>query len=71
MKQLLTVQDVAQMLQLSVRKIWEMRDCGHLPSPVRFGRSVRWRQSDIEAWIADGCPVLRGNRKGKGFFNGK
>jgi len=29
------------------------------PEPIRLGRRVLWRRSDIEAWVASGfrCPV--------------
>ncbi len=25
------------------------------PKPIRLGRRVLWRRSDIEAWVANGC----------------
>ena len=27
-----------------------------VPPPVRIGRATRWRLSEIELWIAAGCP---------------
>jgi predicted DNA-binding transcriptional regulator AlpA len=32
---------------------------GKAPQAVRIGRSVRWRRSDINRWIAEGCPPCR------------
>ena len=29
---------------------------GQIPEPIRFGRRLRWRTSDILAWVEDGCP---------------
>jgi predicted DNA-binding transcriptional regulator AlpA len=44
-------------LATSVRSIWRYRSSGHLPKPVQVGQgAIRWRQSDIEQWIALGCP---------------
>jgi predicted DNA-binding transcriptional regulator AlpA len=37
---------------------------GRFPIPIRLGRHcVAWRRSDIERWVADGCPFLPGDRK--------
>ena len=46
----------ARMCGKSVRtwRIWHSG--GLVPSPVRIGRSVLWRQQDLEAWVAAGCP---------------
>ncbi|NLE38405.1 MAG: hypothetical protein GX621_10310 [Pirellulaceae bacterium] len=33
-----------------------MDQAGKLPSPVRVGRGLRWRVSEIDAWLAAGCP---------------
>jgi excisionase family DNA binding protein len=53
---LMTVKDIAKKLQLSPRSIWRMVNTGKMPAPVRLIRSVRWKRSDIEQWIAFGCP---------------
>lgn len=29
---------------------------GRIPAPVRLGRAVRWRASELAAWCAAGCP---------------
>jgi predicted DNA-binding transcriptional regulator AlpA len=29
------------------------------PAPLRLSKLVRLRRSDIEQWIADGCPRCR------------
>lgn len=56
---LMTVTEVAALLGISTRGVWRFRDMGKLPAPVQLGRLVRWRQSDLTAWIADGCPDCR------------
>jgi len=58
---LLDVNDVATMLRCSPRTIYRLSDSRLMPPPVRLLSLVRWRKSEIEAWIADGCP-----RCGKG-----
>jgi predicted DNA-binding transcriptional regulator AlpA len=55
---LLDVKAVAAHLSVSVRQVWKFRDAGRIPQPIRLGRSVRWRASDIEQWLADACPAV-------------
>lgn len=40
--------------QVTIRK-WQTS--GKIPAPVRIGRAVKWRLTEIEAWIAAGCPA--------------
>ncbi|MCH7753444.1 MAG: helix-turn-helix domain-containing protein [Planctomycetes bacterium] len=58
---LLTADDVAELLNISLRTI--RRYCSQqmmIPEPVRVGpRNVRWRPQDIEDWIEQGCPPCR------------
>lgn len=53
---LLSVKQVAQIVASSERTLWRLSDSGQMPSPVRIGRSVRWRRSDILRWVELGCP---------------
>ncbi len=56
-EKLLTAQAIAEKLSLSKRAIFRMRSVGLICSPVKVGvGAIRWRQSDIEQWIAMGCP---------------
>ena len=56
-EKLLTAQAIAEKLSLSKRAIFRMRSAGLICSPVKVGAgAIRWRQSDIEQWIAWGCP---------------
>lgn len=53
---LLTAQAIAEKLSLSKRAVFRMRGAGLICSPVKVGAgAIRWRQSDIEQWIAFGC----------------
>lgn len=56
---LVSAQMLAKRLQLSVRTLWRLRSAGKLPKPVRLGGSVRWRVTDINAWVDAGCPGLQ------------
>lgn len=55
-KLLLRAAEVGALIGASERWIWDKVNAGKLPKPVRMGRFVRWRRSDIEAWIEAGCP---------------
>lgn len=54
---LLSANQVAEMLNISIRTLWRLRAAGKLPAPVRLGGSVRWRIDAIQAWIEAGCPA--------------
>ena len=54
----LTTKELTKILGLGKTKIDTMRAEGHMPEPVKIGRAVRWRRSEIERWINDGCPTL-------------
>ena len=57
---LMTIKDVSKLLALSSRQCSRLRDSGQMPPPVKIGgRSVRWRNTDLEAWVEAGCPDVR------------
>jgi excisionase family DNA binding protein len=51
-----TAQEVADLLQVSLRQVWVMRDSGAIPAPFQVGRLVRWSRAVVDGWIASGCP---------------
>jgi predicted DNA-binding transcriptional regulator AlpA len=55
---LLTVEEVAALLTISVRSVWRMQSAHKIPKPVRLAGSVRWRLSEIQDWVDAGCPPL-------------
>ncbi len=68
---LLTAEAVAKALSLSKRQIFRMRSAGLICSPVKVGAgAIRWRNSDIEQWIAMGCPDRKTFEAMKGVDNG-
>jgi predicted DNA-binding transcriptional regulator AlpA len=59
-EKLLTAQAVAEKLSLSKRAVFRMRSSGFICAPVKVGTgAIRWRQSDIELWIAMNCPSMK------------
>jgi excisionase family DNA binding protein len=60
---MLNAEQFAKLLGVSSRHVRRLVDEGKAPQPVRLGRSCRWSQQAVEAWIADGCPNCR-RRKG-------
>ena len=55
-RRLLTVREVAKILDCSPRHVKRMAKGGRMPAPTRLGRLLRWDSSKLDAWIADGCP---------------
>lgn len=53
--ELLTVREVAALLKISPRQVWNLVKRDLIPLPVRVARSVRWRASDISKFIENGC----------------
>lgn len=62
---MLDVRGVAAMLNCATRTVHRLRDSGKMPPPVRIGSLIRWRRSDLEVWIADGCPSYRTAKGGR------
>jgi len=53
---LLTVDEVARMLNCSVRTVYRLVDQGRIPRPLKLGALSRWSRDVIEQWICEGCP---------------
>ena len=50
---ILRMRDVLEMVSVSRTTVWRQVKAGDSPAPIRLSpRSVGWRQSDIEEWIA-------------------
>jgi len=64
--ELLTAVDVAKLLKISAASIWNWQygrkyPPHGFPPPVKIGTSVRWRSSDIQAFIK-GLPLTTTGR---------
>ncbi len=49
---LLSVKEVAELLQVSVRTIYDWRYRGLGPPAIRVGRHVRYELNEIDRWLA-------------------
>lgn len=64
--------EVAARLGISRRQVHKLRSSGRMPQPVRLGRSIRWRASDVALFVELGAPslevfeVARAERAGAG-----
>jgi predicted DNA-binding transcriptional regulator AlpA len=52
MERLLDQYAAAEMLRISVRTLERHRTTGTGPRFIRMGRLVRYRESDLEVWLA-------------------
>lgn len=50
-QKLLTTKDLAEILQVPVRTIEDWRTRQYGPKAIHFGKRVRYRPSDVEAWL--------------------
>jgi excisionase family DNA binding protein len=49
---LLTSQQVADRLSVSVRTLWRLVKAGRFPEPVRYNRKlVRWKSAEVARYI--------------------
>ena len=55
----LTVKDMAALLNCSTRTVYRLIDSGLVPRPVKFGALLRWMKTNVEQWMAAGCPKCR------------
>jgi excisionase family DNA binding protein len=53
-RQLLTAEEVAQLLRLPVSTICDLARAGRLPH-LKIGRALRFSRSDLEAHLAERC----------------
>ncbi len=57
--ELLTTKQAAELCGVGERSLWRWSRSGQAPRPVKIGDgkrgAVRYRRSDLMAWIADGC----------------
>lgn len=62
---LLTRREVERRTGLKKSAIYAMMGAGRIPRPVRIGaKAVRWRESEINAWIA-GLPLAETGMGGR------
>jgi len=62
-RELLTRDQVAEYLACTPRHISRLAARGGIPQPMRIGKMVRWRRSDLDRWVADGCPPVQDDQQ--------
>ncbi len=53
---LITAEQLAETMQISVRTVWSLLSAGDLLEPIRIRGNTRWRLEEVEHWIGEGCP---------------
>ncbi len=48
---LLDSEQLAALLGVTRKALYNSRHAGQLPPPIKIGSRLRWRQSDILAWL--------------------
>lgn len=61
---LITAQEFADLMQISVRTLWRLSSARQIPSPLRLGGTVRWRREEVHYWIDQGCPTPQPRENG-------
>lgn len=56
---LLTIKQVAELLQLSQREVFRWQDRGIVPGRTKLGRLVRFNRAAVLNWIEEGCPQTK------------
>ena len=63
-RQLLTAEQVAEILQASPARIYQLARDGRIAGVVRIGRQVRFHPSELESWIeSGGCAASHGDSR--------
>ena len=44
---------ITELTNLSDKWFYKMAQQGKFPKPVKFGRSSRWRESDVRRWLME------------------
>jgi len=56
---LISTKEVAKLLGVSERTLWEYSNCGSILKPIKFGggKAVRWSTVELKQWVKAGCPT--------------
>ena len=53
---LIDAAELARLLSVSKPTIWRLRENNKLPPSIALtSQCIRWRRSDVDAWLAAGC----------------
>ena len=53
---LLKAECAARFLGFSKSEFYRLNTTGRIPSPIRFGRVMRWPRAVLRRWTEAGCP---------------
>lgn len=54
---LIDIYALSKLLSRSVSALERDQAAGRLPTPIRIGGSKRWKFTEIQVWVAAGCPA--------------
>lgn len=63
---MLGLEEMAIKLGVTTRHVQNLVRDGRVPPPRRLGSRILWPESEIDRWIADGCPAVAPNKGLKG-----
>ncbi len=56
--------ELADLLRVSKATVWRLRENLKLPPAITLtSQCIRWRRSDVQAWISAGCPSFNDQAK--------
>ena len=58
---LITANELSKLLAISERTLWRLVAGGEVLKPLRIGGSTRWKLTQVEQWIENGCPSANDN----------
>jgi excisionase family DNA binding protein len=53
---LISVKQLAALCGLTPRTVWRHLSSGKLPKHLTLGGAIRFRKTDVDCWVALGCP---------------
>ena len=57
--EVMTVSEVAEYLRVNPQTVYRKAKAGELPA-VRIGRAIRFRRSELDAWMKGASSILHG-----------
>ena len=60
---LVDVNEAARLCMISASMFYKLNAAGKTPKPVRLGKLLRWRKSELLDWIKAGCPGGKTGRR--------
>ncbi len=54
--ELIDIDRLASRLGCSTRHVRRLVAIGRIPRPIKLGALLRWLKTDIDQWMAAGCP---------------